>query len=70
MGSRAKLWTQVGLFQKQWQAGKIFSLTVARIFMIGGKEPLLALCPQQRHFHLLWQPTFFFFLVIIMHHHQ
>jgi hypothetical protein len=66
MGSLAKLWAQVGLFQEQWQAGRIFSLTVARILTIGGKEPLLALCPQQRHFHffITLEPTF------LLSHHQ
>ena|ERR1700674_3837540 len=37
---------RVGLFQEQWQAGRIFSLT-------SGREPRFALRHQHRHFQLL-----------------
>jgi hypothetical protein len=54
----------VGFFQQLWQARRIFSLTVAKLFTISGKEPLFTLCNQSGHFHLFRQPTFFFFLLL------
>ena len=49
--------SRVGLFQQQWQAGRIFSRTLARLFMFCVNERLLALWNQHVRFQLLCQPT-------------
>ena len=56
----------VGYFQQRWQAGRIFSRTLTRVFRFCVKQPLLALWNQHGRFQLLCPPTLFFLL--LSHH--
>lgn len=46
-----------GFFQQLWHACRIFSLTLARLFRICGKEAWFGFCYQLGHFQLRCQPT-------------
>ena len=48
----------VGFFQVLWQEHRIFSGTVAELFVNRDTERPLGLYYQQPSFHLLWQPTY------------
>lgn len=49
-----------GLFQVLWQEHRVFSGTVALLFMNRGTERRFGVYHQQPSFHLVWQPTFYY----------